>query len=238
MWCKKPTARILLLLTLACLAGTSPAATKPGTRPYHPAVDPADFQIAVDNPYFPLVPGTVFNFIETSGKTTSENQVAVTRDTKVIMGVICVVVHDTVKEKGVLQEETFDWYAQDKKGNVWYFGEATKEFHAKGKLSTEGSWEAGVEGAEPGIIMCGQPTIGAPYRQEYYPGHAEDMGEVAALDDSVTVPYGSFNGCVRTKEWSTLEADHEIKWYAKGVGLVRSESPAKEVSTLVSVTRP
>jgi hypothetical protein len=238
MWSAKQAALISMALVLACLAGASPAAAKPGSGPYRPAIVPADFQATVDNPYFPLVPGTVFKFIEKLGKTTSENEVTVTRDTKVIMGVTCVVVHDTVKEKGILKEETFDWYAQDKGGNVWYFGEATKEFMKHNKVSTEGSWEGGVDGAQPGIVMEGQPKVGEPYRQEYYAGRAEDMGQVAALDDSVTVPYGSFTGCVRTKEWSMLEAGHEMKWYAKGVGFVRSESTAKEVSTLVSVTRP
>jgi hypothetical protein len=162
----------------------------------------------------------------------------VTHDAKVIMGVTCVVVRDVVREKGVVTEDTFDWYAQDKQGNVWYFGEDTKEFHAKGKVDTEGSWEAGVGRNQPGIIMPGVAAIGEPYRQEYGPGHAEDMGQIVALDDSVTVPYGSFKGCVRTKEWSLLEPGTEKKWYAKGLGVVRTESTAKEVATLVSITRP
>jgi len=154
------------------------------------------------------------------------------------MGVTCVVVHDQLTQQGVLKEETLDWYAQDKQGNVWYFGEATKEFRAHGKVSTEGSWEAGVEGSQPGIIMKGQPVAGEPYRQEYDKGEAEDMGQVVAVDDSVTVPFGSFTGCVRTREWSMLEPGTEKKWYAKGIGVVRTESTTKEVSTLVSVTRP
>ena len=205
---------------------------------YHPAIDPTNFQATVDNPYLPLVPGTTFKFIEKQGKRISENEVTVTHDSKVVMGVKCVVVHDVVKEKGVLEEDTFDWYAQDKQGNVWYFGEDTKEFHAHGKVSTEGSWEAGVDRNQPGIIMPGRPEIGEPYRQEYGPGHAEDMGQVVAVNDSVTVPYGSFTGCVRTKEWSLLEAGSEKKWYARGLGVVRTESEAKEVAVLVSVTQP
>lgn len=205
---------------------------------YHPHIDPADFQSAVDNPYFPLVPGTTVKFIEKAGNETSENVIAVTHDTKEILGVKCLVVHDTVTQNGAPKEDTYDWYAQDKHGTVWYFGEATKEFKAGGKVDTEGSWEAGVDGAQPGIIMPGQLKLGEPYRQEYYAGHAEDMGRVVALGDSVSVPFGSFTGCVRTEEWSMLESGTEKKWYCKGVGVVREVSEIGEVAMLVSVTRP
>ena len=205
---------------------------------YHPQIDPANFQTTVDNPYLPLVPGTTFKFIEKLGRHTSENEVTITHDTKVIMGVQCVVVKDVLREKGILKENTYDWYAQDKQGNVWYFGEDTKEYHPNGKVDTEGSWEAGVGRNQPGIIMPGKPVPGAPYRQEYGPGHAEDMGQVVAVNDSATVPYGSFGGCVRTKEWSLLEPGTDKKWYAKGVGFIREEAADKTVVTLVSVTRP
>jgi hypothetical protein len=227
-----------LLLVLAPVCGADRAAAKPATGPYRPHIDPADFQSTVDNPYFPLVPGTSFHFVEKTGKDESENEVAVTRDTKVIMGVTCVVVHDVVKHKGAVAEETFDWYAQDRQGNVWYFGEDTREFRAHGRASTEGSWEAGVNGAQPGIVMMGRIAVGGPYRQEYLRGVAEDMGQIVAVDDSVAVPYGTFTGCVRTKDWSMLEPGTEKKWYAKGVGVVRTESTTGEVATLVSVTRP
>jgi hypothetical protein len=206
---------------------------------YQPTIDAANFQATIDNPYFPLVPGTTFKFVEKLGKSTSENEVTVISDTKTIMGVSCRVVHDTVKQKGVLKEETYDWYAQDKQGNVWYFGEDTKEYKKKGgKYSTEGSWEAGVDGAQPGIVMPANPAIGEPYRQEYYKDQAEDMGQVVAVDDSVKAPFGAFQHCVRTKEWSNLESGSEKKWYAKGVGFVRSEATTGEVSELVSVTQP
>ena len=227
------------LLALACATGAGRVAAKTGAGAYHPSIDPENFQAAVDNPYFPLVPGTTFKLVEKQGKRTSENEISVTHDTKVIMGVTCVVVRDKVTENGTVTEDTFDWYAQDKQGNVWYFGEDTKEFRPHGKVSTEGSWEAGVNGAQPGIIMKGQPAVGEPaYRQEYGKGVAEDMGQIVAVDDSVTVPYGTFLGCARTKEWSLLEPGTEKKWYAKGVGVVRTESTTREVATLVSVTRP
>ena len=226
----------IVILVLGCVAGAGRVAAK--SAPYNPHIDPADFQTKVDNPYLPLVPGTTFRFVETLGKHTSENEVTVTPDTRVVMGVTCVVVRDVVREKGVLKEDTYDWYAQDKHGNVWYFGEDTKEFRPNGKVDTEGSWEAGIGRNRPGIIMPGHPVPGAPFRQEYGPGHAEDMGQVVAVNDSVTVPYGSFGGCVRTKEWSLLEPGTEKKWYAKGIGVVRTESTEKEIATLVSVTRP
>ena len=231
------TAAFVLML-LVSLSGVAAArhAAKPGA--YHPVIDPANFQATVDNPYFPLAPGTTFKYVEKLGKHTSENEITVTHDTRNIMGVTCTVVRDVVRERGVLKEDTFDWYAQDKQGNVWYFGEDTKEFHPHGKVSTEGSWEAGVARNEPGIIMPGHPVPGEPYRQEYGPGHAEDMGQVVALNESVTVPFGSFADCVRTREWSLLEPGTEKKWYARGVGVVRTESTQKEVATLVSMTRP
>ncbi len=233
-------------LTVACgalaalgLVAASVQAKGPSRHAaYQPHIDPANFVTVVDNPYFPLVPGTTFKLVEKLGKHVSENTITVTPDTKVVMGVTCVVVRDKVVEKDVVKEDTFDWYAQDKQGNVWYFGEDTKEFKDKGQVSTEGSWEAGINGCQPGIIMMGSPAPGAPYRQEYGKGIAEDMGQIVAINDAVKVPYGAFTGCVRTKEWSLLEPGTERKWYAKGVGVVRTESTEHEVAELVSVTKP
>ena len=220
------------------LAGGINAAAKQGGREYRPHVDPADFQAAVDNPWFPLVPGTKFVYLEKEGGRTSENEVTVTNETKLVMGVTCVVVHDVLRTNQVVTEDTRDWYAQDRTGNVWYFGEDTKEFHAKGRVSTEGSWEAGVSGAQPGLLMPASPTPGSPYRQEYLAGKAEDMGRVMATGESVTVPYGRLADCIRTREWSMLESGSEKKWYAKDVGFVRSESTSQETSELISITRP
>jgi len=227
----KSTPLILLLALLALAAG------KPKSAPYAPHIDPANFVARVDNPFFPLAPRTRYLLIEKAGKRVSENAITVTSETRVIMGVTCVVVRDQETEKGVLKEDTYDWYAQDKLGNVWYFGEDTKEFK-DGKVNPEGSWEAGVNGALPGIVMPAHPAPGEPYRQEYGKGVAEDMGQIVSVSDSVTVPYGKFTGCVRTREWSLLESGSEKKWYARGVGVVRTESTEKEVAELVSVVRP
>jgi hypothetical protein len=236
---QNPNAWLAVLLVAACGSAASPGTARSRSGPYHPAIDPANFQSTIDNPYLPLVPGTIFKLVEKEGGETRDNLITVTNDTKQIMGVTCVVVRDEVRVKGVIKEDTFDWYAQDKLGNVWYFGEDTKEFGPRGSVSTEGSWEAGVHGAQPGIIMPAQPTPGTPaYRQEYGRGVAEDMGQVVAIHDRVTVPYGTFTDCVRTREWSLLESGTEKKWYARGVGVVRTESTSKEVAVLVSVTRP
>lgn len=229
-----------ITFTLLAFAATGAFADekKPSETPdaYRPAINPANFTHVVTNPWFPLVPGTTATFLEKEGRETRENKVTVTHETKTVMGVKCVVVHDTVTVDGVLKEDTFDWYAQDKQGAVWYFGEATKEFKSGGRSSTEGSWEAGSNG-QPGIIMPANPKPGQPYRQEYSPGHAEDMGQVVAVGATITVPHGTFKNCVKTKDWSLLESGHENKWYAKGVGCIRAESSSGEVSTLISVAR-
>jgi hypothetical protein len=201
-------------------------------------IQPADFVAGVDHPYFPLVPGTTYRYEEKSGKRVTVDEVTVTRDTKAVMGVTCVVVHDVARANGRVVEDTYDWYAQDRRGNVWYFGEDTKELRADGRADTEGSWCAGVDGAMPGVIMPASPTPGAPFREEYRRGTAEDMGQILAVADSVNVPAGSYAGCVRVKEWSPLERGSETKWYAQGVGFVRSQSTGGEQSALVEITHP
>ena len=230
----RTSSAIAVLITIAAVAGTRE--TIEANDSYHPVIDPSNFSNVVNNPYFPLVPGTTMIYSEKEGGDLLDRRVTVTHDTKVIMGVKCVVVRDTVSEKGEVQEDTYDWFAQDKQGTVWYFGEATKEFKGGGRISTEGSWEAGVNGL-PGIIMTAHPVPGAPYRQEYSPNVAEDMGQVVAVNEAVTVPFGSFTGCVRTKEWSMLESGTDKRWYAKGIGEIRAESARGEVMSLLSVKK-
>jgi hypothetical protein len=186
-------------------------------KPYAPHINPADFTTTIDNEYFPLKPGTTF--IYEGGA--ERDEFAVTSDTKQVMGVECVVVLDEAWEDGKLIERTYDWHAQDKEGNVWYFGEDTKEYKNGKVVSTQGSWEAGVDGAKPGIIMRADPKVGQSYRQEYYEGEAEDMAKVLDLNESVTVAYGSFDHALETKEWTPLEPGYaEHKYYAPGVGFV------------------
>jgi hypothetical protein len=229
----------ILLLGVVLVGGVGCTTMGFKAADYNPHIVPADFREVVDNPYFPLKPGTVMKYIVKEKGEMSDNYMEVTRDTKIVMGVKCVVLRDTVLKDGVVREESLNWFTQDKEGAVWYFGEDSKEFNAGGSLvSTLGSWEAGVNGALPGIVMPGQPKVGQPaYRQEYYRGEAEDMGQVAALDEVVTVPFGTFKGCLRTDEWSMLESDTENKWYAKDIGWVKSVTLSGEVSELVSVTQ-
>ena len=199
-------------------AKTTQDTTKPA---YSPHINPADFTRKIDNKYFPLKPGTTFVYRGKTKDATEGDVVAVTSDTKNIMGVECVVVNDRVTEDGKLTEQTFDWYAQDKEGNVWYFGENSKEYENGKVTSTEGSWEAGKNGAKPGIIMPANPNVGHTYRQEYYKGEAEDMARPLKLDGSATVPYGSFDHALVTYEWTPLEPNiAERKYYAAGVGTV------------------
>ena len=143
----------------------------------------------------------------------------VTSDTKKVMGVECVVVDDKEWEDGKLIEKTYDWFAQDNKGTVWYFGEDTKEYENGKVVSTKGSWEAGVDGAKPGIIMQADPKVGQSYYQEYYPGEAMDKARVLSFNASVRVPYGSFDEVLETKEWTPLQPGFsEKKYYVRGVG--------------------
>jgi hypothetical protein len=185
-------------------------------KPYAPHIDPADFTTTIDNEYFPLKPGTTFVY---EGGAQQYSEMTVTSDTKKIMGVECVVVDHREWEGGKLIERTYDWFAQDKKGSVWYFGEDTKEYENGKVVSTKGSWEAGVDGAKPGIIMQADPKVGESYRQEYYPGEAMDMAKVLSLNASVTVPYGSFDSALETREWTPLQPGFsEKKYYVRGVG--------------------
>jgi hypothetical protein len=184
-------------------------------KAYTPHINPAQFTTKIDNEYLPLKPGTVFLY---KGGT-ERDRMTVTHSTKKVMGVECVVVDDRAWEDGKLIEKTYDWFTQDDKGNVWYFGEDTKEYENGKVTSTKGSWEAGVDGAKPGIIMQAEPKVGQTYHQEYYPGEAEDMAKVQSLDESVTVPYGSFDHVLETREWTPLEpVFFEKKFYVRGVG--------------------
>jgi hypothetical protein len=189
---------------------------------YAPRIEPGQFTTMIDNPYFPLRPGNrwVYEGPGADGKP-EQTVIDVTSETRRVGGVMCVVVRDTETANGQVIEDAVNWYAQDAEGNVWNFGEETKEF-ADGKLvDTEGSWETGVKGAKPGIAMQANPKIGDHYRKEYLRGEAEATADVLSLNEHATVPFGSFDGVRMTKEYSPLESslvDH--RYYAKDVGLV------------------
>jgi hypothetical protein len=213
-----PLLAAALLLTGGCGGDGGPELPQ-GSEPAE--LDAADFVAAIDNPYWPLAPGSRWVYRETDGEGGEQQvEVTVTDETKTILGIQATVVHDVVTEDGEVAEDTFDWYAQDTQGNVWYLGEDTKEY-ADGEVSTEGSWEAGVDGAEAGVVVPGSPEVGQSYRQEHYAGEAEDAGEILSLDEWVEVPFGPFRDVLMTKDWTPLEPDVlEHKFYARGVGPV------------------
>jgi len=190
-----------------------------GPAAYSPAIDPTNFVAAIDNPYYPLVPGTTFIYEGQTANGLEHNEVSVTHNTRVIDGVTCVEVSDTVKLNGELTEQTLDWFAQDKDGNVWYFGENSEELAGGLIVDIGGSFAAGVDGAQAGIIMKAHPAVGDFYRQEFDLGNAEDLAEVLSLREAVTAPAGSFSNCLQTKETESLDPSAlENKYYAAGIG--------------------
>jgi hypothetical protein len=214
-----------------------------GGGPYDPVIDPADFvnSTTINNPYFPLTPGTTFIYEGQTAQGLEHEEFFVTNNTKVILGVTCIEVRDTVRVNGELIEDTLDWFAQDNDGNVWYFGENSKEIAGGLIVSLEGSWTAGVEGAKPGIIMKASPAIGDFYRQEFALATAEDMAEVLSLTESVTVPYGGpFNNCLKTQELTPMEPDVlENKLYCPNIGNVLTIDLASgERVELIQITTP
>ena len=204
-------------------AASVPAAFRSGEH-YEPAIDPAAFVDVIDNPYLPFITGSRWVYEGTGDAEGEVTTVEVLDETRTIMGIVCTVVSDEVTRDGEPIEITKDWFAQDRDGNVWYFGEETAEYENGEVVSTAGAWEAGVDGAKPGIVMPAVPQPGVTYRQEFYAGEAEDMAKVVGTGQSVEVPYGSFEDVLVTEDWTPLEPDvAEHKFYAPGVGMVREE---------------
>jgi len=231
-------ATALMVLVAGCALAL---AARPADAAYAPVIDPSRFSTTIDNPYLPLIPGTRMVFLGTGDETGEKTVVKVMYETVVVAGVECVVVRDTVTRDGALIEDTIDWYAQDDRGNVWYFGEDTKSYEG-GQVSTAGSWTAGIDGAQPGIVMLARPHVGDSYRQEYYKGIAEDRARVLTLNASASVPYGSFDELLKTRDFTPLDPESvEHKYYARGIGLVLEVSHGGETPThveLVEVSRP
>jgi hypothetical protein len=239
---------VLLPALAGCGSGSdSSPSDRSGTNTFpqssEPAnLNPADFTTEVDNPYFPLPVGArwVIRVTDTEGLVQREVITVTGRTKRIADGVEARVVRDVVTEDGKLVELTDDWYAQDKDGNVWYFGEDTTEFKANGKRDTSGSFEAGVNGADAGIAMLAHPTAGQTYREEYYEGHAEDRSRVLALGQQAEVPFGHFTDVLLTEDYTPIEPDVlELKFYAKGIGqvLAQTVSGGSEREELVSFKR-
>jgi len=192
-----------------------------GPAPYDPVIDPANFVASIDNPYFPLQPGTTFIYGGQMPGGVERDEFAVTHNTRVILGVTCVEVHDSVFTNGVLTEDTLDWFAQDRDGNVWYFGENTHELEDGLITTIAGTFMGGVNGDKPGIIMKAHPAVGDFYRQEFSLNNAEDFAQTLSLNEVVTTRARTFNHCLKSEETTPLEPDLlEDKFYAPGVGNV------------------
>jgi hypothetical protein len=223
---------------LGGVLAASPACSGDSTSPQYDPDLPTAWAAAVTNPFFPLAAGTAWQYA--AGNET--NTVEVLAQTRVVYGVTATVVHDQVFINGILREDTYDWFAQDSAGNVWYVGEDTKELNPNGQVvSTEGSFEWGVDGGLPGIIMWADPSahIGEKYRQEFLRGEAEDWGRVLRLGASVTVPAGSYANCLETEDWNGLESGaHEHKFYCPAVGTVLEVGGNGDRTELTSVTIP
>ncbi len=228
---KNPLVSIVVIILLANLAGCRPAADTPNPEsismpePYTVTLTAADFVSVVDNQYFPLTPGTKWVYQATLKDGTIErNELEVLQEVRNVMGVQATIVHDVVLVESQLVEETYDWYAQDKDGNVWYLGEDVDNYENGVIANHEGSWEWGVNGALPGVIMWADPSahLNEEYYQEFYAGEAEDKGQVLSVTEKVTIPFGSYENVVKTYDFSTADPDlKENKFYAAEIGNIR-----------------
>jgi hypothetical protein len=218
-------------------AGPAPARTAAAAQ----TPNPSDFVRHVDNPWYPLIPGTVYRWRGVARGKPVTDVLSVTNDTKQILGVTTTVIHDRFYRNGRLVEATTDWYAQDREGTVWYFGEATRELDRKGRVvSRAGSWQAGVDGAQAGIFMPARPRVGQAFRQETYEGHAEDRFRIRSLHASVKTPYVTSRRAMRTTETTPLEPGVvDAKYYVRGIGTVVEatvKGPEHERLELVAVS--
>lgn len=222
------------------MSGAGAASLRQPSSACGPTLDPANFVSVIDNPYYPLPVGRVLVYKGIRDGQRQTDTVTVTNETKVIEGVTARTVLDVARTpSGRLLERTFDWYAQDTAGNVCYLGEDTKAFLPNGQVDTSGSWEAGVNGAVPGIIMEADPQIPDAYRQEFLKGEAEDTAWIVGRGGSITVPYGTVRDVLTTLEHTALEPDVvDQKIYAPGLGIVKEMTLAggQEVAKLVKVT--
>lgn len=230
----------LLIVVMASAALTAQASG--AARTLEPTFDSAEFNHPLDitNPYMPLEPGTTFVYKGKSEGAPTRQEFVVTDQTKTILGVKARVVVDTNWEGGKLVERTEDWFAQDDAGNVWYLGEFATEYENGEVVGHEGSWEAGVDGAQAGIVMKAHPIVGETYQQENAPGIAEDMATVLSLTESACVRYGCFSDVLQTGEFTPLEPGSvEHKFYASGVGLIKAilVEGGEEQSQLVKIIK-
>jgi hypothetical protein len=225
-------AAVATVAAVAAVHGSARAATSG-------AAGRVGFARHITNPYLPYRPGSTWVYAGVKDGVTQTDVVHVTDRTRMIDGVRCTSITDVATHGARVLERTIDWYAQDRRGNVWYFGEATKAYGPAGQVDTSGSWLAGVHGARPGIVMTAHPAVGDAHRQEYWAGHAEDQYWLVDLGSRVSVPFGTFARAARTLEWSRLEPGViDEKMYVRGVGVVqeRAAEGPPEVARLVRFT--
>jgi hypothetical protein len=228
--------------TAAAIGPSGGTVIKSGAGPGWPkSLHGSDFVRHVTNPWFPLKPGSVYRYRGVKEGEAMVDVMRPTHRTKTVLGVKTTVVHDVVFMHGKPREVTDDYYAQDKRGNVWYFGEDTKELTASGHVtSREGSFLAGRKGARAGLFFPAHPNRGVTARQEFFKGHAEDHFKVLDRRAHVSVPFVSSKKAVRTKEWTPLEPKTlDNKYYVRGIGTVREiavKGPQERLS-LISYKR-
>ncbi len=236
--CARPTTTPPVALAPTAVPTTRPATLAPTAAPtvapteaavagapYTVDLQPADFVAVVDNPYFPAIPGTKYVYEGQTADGLERIEIVVLPETRDVMGVTTTVIRDTVYLDGALIEDTLDWYAQDKAGNVWYFGEQVDNYENGQVKDHAGSWEAGVDGALPGIYMFGDLAAhaGETYYQEYYAGEAEDQAQLQSAGVSLTIGYSSFENVVHTYDFTALDPDsQEHKYYAAGIGAIKT----------------
>jgi len=188
----------------------------------NPVPPASDFSARVDNPWYPLKPGTTYVYRGVKDGKPGRDVFTITHRTTTVNGVPCVVISDRLYLSGRLEERTTEWFSQDRQGNVWYFGESTAELDRKGHVkNTSGSWRAGVKGARPGIFMFAHPVVGQSAQQEFFKGEAEDHFRVLSLHATARSPYVSSKRALLTKEWTPLEPgtiDHKL--FVRGIGMV------------------
>jgi len=219
------------ILALSVFLSGTPSQAEEG-KVYTMPFDAANFEEPAENPWFPLKTGMTWEYreIDEEGEEEARVYFEVTKATKTILGVSCLVVNDRVYEEKKLVEDTLDYFAADRFGNIWYFGEDSRDYERGNVVSVEGSWLAGAEGAMPGLFLAAEPKVGMVFAQEVSPGQAEDMGEIVAVDTYVKVRAGKFEDCLKIKEWNPLEPGvTEYKYYARGTGVVLEEEPMEKV---------
>jgi len=236
MWERSAAAAAAIACVVAMGCATSDSLS-PNGGPFPKAWVPN-----VTNDFFPLVPGTIYKYHATTPDGPELDSVEVLRVLKDVNGAAATQVHDQVFVNGELTEDTYDYYAQDTYGNVWYLGKDTQEYDNGQVVSTAGTWHWGVDGAQPGIIMWADPSqhVDNEYRQEFASGQAEDWGKVVNTNQSVTVTAGTFDHCIETEDWSGLEPDvpHEHRFYCPLVGNVLEDSPDEHLELVTLIQTP